>query len=260
MATTVSRRSHFDDGLNRVDIEEKSNSPEGIDRWLAAVALGQIFEDWSLEILWTLKSDSDENTRNAAVNALRGFPQELLARRPGHTEDISGDFKPGIWKLRPLPKLDTTNRNIYLAAVLDITGTEGPTTGTRLQNLLSKASGITSSGRLSKTRMKSLIEALLLTNAITRADSFPESDDIDLWIVHPPNTPECVVRPRNSRELTEIPVNEARAVFLMDPFIDPDFPNRDSAFAILTEHYEIKPNEYFLIGEALATQWQTLFA
>jgi len=71
--------------------------------------------------------------------------------------------------------------------------------------------------------------------------------------------PEFVIRGRDGRDITEIPVNEARAVLLNNRLMRRNPSNRDAGFRVLMEQYGIKPNEFFLVGEAMEHQWQTLF-
>jgi hypothetical protein len=54
-------------------------------------------------------------------------------------------------------------------------------------------------------------------------------------------------------------VNEAKAVLLDNRVTRRNPANRDAGFRVLMEQYDIKPNEFFLVGEAMEHQWQTLF-
>jgi hypothetical protein len=254
----MERRSFFSTSIDRADIERKARSPQEIDRWFAAVALGQIHEHWAFDLLKPLKADNDESTRIAAVNALRAFPLEFFETSIDGTSEIS-NFVPGIWKIRPLPTYDSGCRDLFLAAVMDIVGTEGPVTGGRIQSRLTGATAINLGKRISRGRLKTFLDELIKSNVLTRADSHLDSDDVELWIVHAPGMPEFVVRGRDGRDLTEIPVNEAMAVLQENRITRRNLNNRDAGFRVLMEHYEIKQNEFFLVGEAMAQQWQTLF-
>lgn len=253
------QKSFFTADFNRQDLEARASSPNDVDRWLAAVVLGQVHEEWSFDILKSLKSDVDENTRSAAINALRTFPQKFFVKSTGREDSSSEQFTPGVWKLRPLRALDSDNRELYLAAILDLISTEGPTTGLRIQNMLSKSSIIGTGKRVSRSRVKTLIDELVKFNLLTRADAHMNSNEIELWILHRPNASEFIVRKRNSRDLTEIPVNEAQAVLRASLSSGTALVDKDVAFKILIEQYDIKTNEFFLVGAAMDRQWQTLF-
>jgi hypothetical protein len=254
----MERRSFFSASIDQEDIERKARSTQEIDRWFAAVALAQIHEPWAFELLKALKADNDESTRVAAINALRSFPIEFFDASLDVSREDS-DFIPGIWKIRPLPTYDSSCRDLFLAAIVDIVGTEGSVTGGRIQTRLTGATAINSGKKVSKGRLKTLLDELIKSNVLTRADSHLDSDDIDLWIVHAPGTPEFVVRGRDGRDITEIPVNEAKAVLLDNRATRRNPANRDAGFRVLMEQYGIKPNEFFLVGEAMEHQWQTLF-
>jgi hypothetical protein len=254
----MERRTFFSASIDQEDVEKKARSPQEIDRWFAAVALAQIHEPWAFDLLKMLKSDNDESTRVAAVNALRAFPVEFFdASLDGSRED--SDFVPGIWKIRPLPSYDSNRRDIFLAAIVDIVGTEGSVTGGRIQSRLTGATSINSGKKVGKSLLKSLLDELIGSNVLTRADSHLDSDDVELWIVHAPGMPEFVIRGRDGRDITEIPVNEAKAVLLDNRVTRRNPANRDAGFRVLMEQYDIKPNEFFLVGEAMEHQWQTLF-
>ena len=256
----MSRKSHFDSGLERSQIEFMSNSSVAMDRWLSVIAAGQFLEEWALEIVWRLKSDQDENTRTAALHSLRNFPQDLLQNHHDISLGVLGDFVPGVWKYRPLPEYSTNNKNLYFAAVIDILNTEGPSTGNRIERLLNMGSKVANNGSISKGRTKTILDSLISSNAITRADTYLDSSNIDHWILHIPGSPEFIIRGRNSRFLSEIPVNEARSIYLSNISIDPDNPDSDAAISILIDHYEIQNNELHKIGAAMAVQWEKLFS
>ena len=255
----MERRSFFSAAIDRDDIETKARSRQEIDRWFAAVALGQVHESWAFEVLRKLKIDKDDNTRTAANNALKQFPKSFFELQNLEDDQSDEDFEVGVWKVRPLPTYESRNRDLFLAAIMDIVGTEGPVTGGRIQSRLSNATAINSGRRVSNGRLQTLLDELLKANMLTRADSHLESDEVVLWIVHTPGMPEYVIRGRDDREITEIPVNEARAVLLDNRSMRRNPSNRDTGFRVLMEQYGIKPNEFFLVGEAMEKQWQTLF-
>lgn len=255
----MERNSLFSSDLDQGDIESKATSSIAVERWLAAVALGQTHEQWAFDLLRVLKTDSDDNTRTAATNALQRFPKNFQVISSNSSSSSYSGFIPGVWKIRPLPKYESQSKNFFLAAVLDIVNTEGPVTGGRVQNRLSSAWEFETGARLGKRKVKTLLDDLIGSNALTRADMHLDSNDIDLWIVHFPGTVEFIVRPRNGRLLTEIPVNEARSVIQKNKAYRKDSSKRDDAFSELMNQYEIKPNEFFLVGEAMEHQWQTLF-
>jgi hypothetical protein len=256
----MERRSFFSAEIERSDLVSKAASRRVDDRWLAAVVLGRVFEQWSFDLLQKLKTDGDQSTRSAAVTSLRQFPPEHYERFLGAgSAGRDAEFVPGIWKLKPLPDYQHEIRDLFLAAVVDLVSVEGPVTGLRVQTMLTKASIVGGGGKVSKGRTRTLLVELIQSNLLTRADSYLSNDDIDLWILHKPGTPEFVVRKRMDRELVEIPVNEARAVLRGNQKFLRNSKNRDTAFRILMDHYEIRQNEFFLVGEAMATQWQLLF-
>jgi hypothetical protein len=255
----MERRSFFSAEIDQDELSVKAKSSSDVDRWLAAVALGQVHELWAFELLRTLKTDKDDNTRTAANNALKQFPKSFFELQNSDFEHSADDFEVGIWKVRPLPTYEASNRDLFLGAVMDIVATEGPVTGGRIQSRLSNATAINGGRRVSKGRLQTLLDELLKSNLLTRADSHLDSDDVELWIVHAPGMPEFVVRGRDGRDITEIPVNEAKAVLLENRATRRNPANRDAGFRVLMEQYGIKPNEFFLVGEAMEHQWQTLF-
>lgn len=256
----MERRSFFSAEIDQDELSAKAMSSSDVDRWFAAVALGQVHEAWAFEILRKLKIDKDENTRTAANNALKQFPKLFFEIQNIDGEQAPDSFEVGIWKVRPLPSYETSNRDLFLAAIMDIIGAEGPVTGGRIQSRLSYATAINSGRRVSKGRLQTLLDELLKSNMLTRADSHLDSEDVELWIVHTPGMPEFVIRGRDGRDITEIPVNEAKAVLLDNRATSRNPDDRDAGFRVLMEQYGIKPTEFFLVGEAMEQQWQSLFA
>lgn len=253
------RNDFFASESNRQEIENLAADETPSNRWLAAIKLSEIHEEWSATLLWKLKVDDDSNTRAAAIAALKKFPEDLLSRL-----QLAGTDKPArrnveVWRSGILPILSKDSRDEYEAAVLSLLQAEGPTTGGRVQRLIQKASQPSGGGKLTQAKLKPLLQNLIGANQVTRADEFFDSENLDLWILHIPTDPELIVRPRNERLLTEIPVNEARQVLLEDPRAQRRADNKEVAFAVLRRHYEIDQNELFLVGEALEGQWRNLF-
>jgi hypothetical protein len=183
----MERRSFFSAEINRTDLESKAHSSLEVDRWLAAVALQQVHEDWSFDLLWSLKVDSDEHTRTAALSALRTFPPSFFeSSAQGATTPSS--FAQGIWKVRPLPVFNEANSDLYLAAVIDLVAVEGAVTGGRINSRLSLATIAGCGSRVSQGRVKTLLKTLLDSNLLTRADAHLGSGDLSLWILHAPGT------------------------------------------------------------------------
>ena len=253
------RKSFFAVDLDREELAAGAISDQPDQRWLAAVALGRVHENWACRLLWALKTDTDECTRRAATASLRDMPPELQRAVVVEELVVQTDFKPTTWKLKALPEYESTAKDLYLAAVVDLTSSEGPVTGARVQVMLTRAAQITGLRKISKGRTKKLLDELLQSNVLTRADTHRDSDDIDLWILHQPRQPEVVIRGRQGRSLAEIPVNESRAVLHASGKSGRGSKSRDAAFGVLMTHYEIKPNEFFLVGEAMSGQWQSLF-
>lgn len=253
------RNSFFQSELNRQELEGQSQDIVPTNRWLAAIKLSEIHELWAAKLLWNLKVDADENTRTAAVTGLKTFPESILsllseARSSSGVVSVSERWKSGI-----LPALTKDSREDYEAAVLSIVASEGPTTGARIQRLLQQASQPSGGGKVSQGKLKPILDTLIKSNDLTRADEFLDSENLELWILHAPGQNDLVVRGRNERLLTEIPVNEARAVLLSDQRFQRRPDNREVAFAALRRHYDIDQNELYVVGEALEGQWRNLF-
>lgn len=253
------RNDFFATESNRQELENLSADATSSNRWLAAIKLSEIHEEWAAKLLWKLKVDEDSNTRAAAIAALKKFPEKLLSSLHAKSEAVPARRAVEVWKSGILPVLSKDSREEYEAAVLSILQAEGPTTGGRVQRLIQKASQPSGGGKLTQAKLKPLLENLLRANEVTRADEFFDSENLDLWILHIPTDPELIVRTRNERLLTEIPVNEARQVLREDPRVQRRADNKEVAFAVLRRHYEIDQNELFLVGEALEGQWRNLF-
>lgn len=256
------RKVFFESHADRQELEAQAVDSVATNRWLAAIKLSQIHEQWSAELLWKLKVDEDQNTRDAAINALKSFPAEMLSRLgsvDASVEFIAEDYSEfENLKFGILSPWSNETRSEYEANALDIVSYEGPTTGGRIQRLLELAARPGGGGKISQAKLRPLLENLIRDNQLTRADEFYDSENIDLWILHVPGKPAVVIRPRNARLLTEIPVNEARQVLLRDQRFQRRPENREVAFSALQRHYEIQPNEFFLVGEAFEGQWQNL--
>lgn len=259
------RRSFFASDSNRQEIEAQAKDSSATTRWLASIKLAEIHELWAAELLWVLKVDDDENTRSAAVNALKTFPPEILGKL-GPSDSIQVEFTVlgdevdyESWKFGILSPFSTETAGEYATAIESLVEHEGPITGGRIQRLIQLAAKPSGGGKISQVKFRALLDGLVKENILTRADEFFDSEDTDLWILHLPARPAIWVRPRNERLLTEIPVNEARQVLLNDQRVQRRPDNRDVAFACLQRHYEIMQNELFLVGEALEGQWRNLF-
>lgn len=253
------RKSFFDSEINRQELEMLSDDRNPTNRWLAAIKLSEVHEPWAAILLWKLKVDDDDNTRTAAIAALKGFPEEILGSLSVSHSSSQSNRTFEIWRSGILPMLTKDTQPEYESAIISLVHSEGPTTGSRIQRLLQKAAQPSGGGKLTQGKLKPVIERLIKGNSLTRADEFFDSSDLDLWILHIPGDPELVVRGRNERLLTEIPVNEARQVLLDDPRSQRRSDNKEVAFAVLRRHYQIDQNELFLVGEALEGQWRNLF-
>lgn len=252
------RKDFFQAVVDERSIREGANSPDSTQRWFAVIQLSQIIERWSCDLLWGLKDDEDESTRVAARNALRNFPKEFLTGRT--TEEFSSEpISVSIWKVRPLPTLNASSRDLFLAAVLDLLNAEGATTGGRIFRLLGACNQASGSKTIGRGQVKQLLDDLHKANRIARVDEHLDSDLIDSWIVIPRGWPEYVIRPRNSRDLRDIPITEARAVLRNDRRFMRDTTKTDLGFRALREQYEIADNEFHVVGEALENQWLGLF-
>lgn len=257
------RKAFFNSHADQHELESQAVDTVATNRWLAAIKLSEIHEQWSAELLWKLKIDEDQNARDAAVNALKSFPAEILSKLgsvDSTSEIVAEDYSDfESWKFGILSPWSSDTKDEYEGAALTIVEHEGPTTGGRIQRLLELAARPGGGGKITQAKLRPLLENLISANALTRADEFYDSDNIDLWILHVPGHPAVVLRPRNERLLTELPVNEARQVLLRDQRYLRRPDNREVAFAALQRHYEIHANEFFLVGEALEGQWQNLF-
>ncbi len=254
----MDRNNFFGGHSTFEELAQQSRSNDASQRWLAAIGFSQYKTIESARILWLLSKDADTVTQDAAVVALREFDQEVL--RQLEMENSAGqqhNFAPGIWKYQNIGPLTKDSEGVFHETVKSILSVEGPTTGARLQRLLGLASGQTRS--LTQNRVQRLVEGLIFAHEIARVDIHFDSPDLTVWIFNLPGQPDYCVRKRNERLLTEIPVNEARAVLAEDRQYKRRPNNRELAFKILTEHYEIAPNEFFIVGEALEHQWQGLF-
>lgn len=244
-------------GDNLSDLLAEINSPDSSRRWTIALSLSQFINIESALALHKLKSDPNELVRTAAATSLSGFSQSLLTEMETTlASKADSDFVSGVWKSSPLPPLLKDVAEMYAEAVLDIVKTEGPTTGGRLRRLLGEAS-LMGKG-LNYSKLNSVLDPLLKAGLVLRVDRHGVEARLEQVIISAPGLPEIVVRPRNQRLLTEIPINEARAVLQSNTRYRLR-PNKNLGFEVLSRHYEIQPNELFLVGEALENQWAGLF-
>ncbi len=254
----MDRNKFFGDKAPFEELLEQSRSSDATERWIAAIGLSQHKTLESARILWALSRDDDPVTRDAATVGLREFDSSVLKLLEQETSgNAETEFVPDVWKYQNIGPLTKESEGLFLETIENILSVEGPTTGSRIQRLLGMASG---QGRsMSQPKVSKLLERLLFTHAITRIDIHFDSEDLSIWIVKLPTQPDFVIRDRNDRLLTEIPVNEARAILSADRQFQRKPDNREVAFAILTEKYAIASNEFFLVGKALEHQWQGLF-
>lgn len=252
------RSSFFSNEFDESEVAALSESPEPGDRWLAAIQLGQTSSLWAAQILWKLRLDEDSSTRTAAISAIRKYEPSVLAELGLNVDSGNTKFEPQVWKAHPLPKYEAASRELYAASIVDILGCEGPTTGGRVFRLLCAAAVAGGNSYPSRNQVKELVSKLFEMGSITRTDKHLDSSIFDMWILNLPDYPDLVIRPRMSRDLTEIPVNEAQAVLRQDPRFMRR-PNPDMGWEILKRQYEIGQNEFHLVGEALENQWLGLF-
>jgi hypothetical protein len=179
---------------------ELAVSTDSSDRWLAAVQLGQIKTLSSAEILWRLREDTDESTRLAATNALRGFDSSLTSSLSNISETLDGLQVFGTWKVRPLPKLESATKEAFAACVMDLLATEGPTTGSRIYRLLCQATAASSENYPSRTQVRDICQTLVVQSTICRVDKHFDSDRLDQWILNVPGFPDFQIRNRGTRE------------------------------------------------------------
>jgi hypothetical protein len=235
----------------------EAKSDDEMTRWASAISLAEFASLESALTLHSLKSDPSVLVRTAAANSLASFPEALRKEmETSVAQDVSSGFVSEVWKSYPLPKFVKSVLNEYCEATLKIIFTEGPTTGSRIRRLLAEASLMGRS--FNATKCLAVIEPLVESGKLTRIDRFEPKAPIDKMIFTSPGIPEIVVRHRDSRLITEIPVNEARAVLLANTRYKLR-PNKNLGFEVLSRHYEIQQNELFLVGEALENQWEGLF-
>lgn len=252
------RRDFFAYDASEEELIRQSKSTSADERWLAAIQLGQTHTAFAANLLWVLKEDSDESTRTAATMALRNFPVEILALV--ELDKFAGDvnFEPTHWKVRPLPKYVADSRDLYSAAMIDIVSSEGPTSGNRIFRLLSQASAAGGAYHPTRTQVRDTALALVEYRALSRVDKHFDSPLLEHLIMTIPGVPEVIIRDRFGREIADIPINEAQEVLRADARFMRR-PSPDMGWEVLMRHYDIKPNEFHLVGEALEGPWQGLF-
>jgi hypothetical protein len=253
------RRNFFSAEASQEELVANANSSSAGDRWLAAIQLGQESEVWAAELLWKLKDDTDDSTRSAAIASLRNFKQEVLFEvGGGGISEGYETFIPTTWKVRPLPKLEVASRDLFSASIIDILGAEGPTSGTRIFRLISKAVSASGNSYPSRTQIRDLLVPLLESHAVTRVDKHFESQILEHWIINLVGYPEFIIRERGEREIDEIPLNEAQGVLKNDARFMRR-PDPDMGWEVLKRQYDIHQNEFHKVGEALEGSWQGLF-
>ncbi len=245
------------DGETLQDLLAEIDSPDSSRRWTIALTLSQFENIESALALHKLKSDPNELVRTAASSSLSGFSQGVLTEMETTlASSVDSNFISGLWKSTPLPPFLKAVTDEYADAILEIIKTEGPTTGGRLRRLLGEAS-LMGKG-LNYTKLASVLDPMLKAGHVLRVDRHGVDARLEQVIVSAPGLPEIVVRARNQRLLTEIPINEARAVLQANTRYRLR-PNKNLGFEVLSRHYEIQPNELFVVGEALENQWEGLF-
>ena len=235
-----------------------SKSLDFAQRWTAAIGLSEIHTLESAQILFMLQSDEQEIVRTASKSSLSAMPASirLALEKSLAVSGASVDFIPNVWKTKPLAPYTASLKHDYQNVVLDIISTEGPTCASRIRRLLGGAS-LTGSG-FTAHKCKQVLDPMLASGLIYRVDRHPLEANFEFLILSQKALPEFVIRKRNDRQLTEIPVNEARAV-LMQNIKYQRKPDKEVGFQVLCMHYEIQQNEFFLVGEALEGQWLGLF-
>jgi hypothetical protein len=252
------RRDFFAYDTSEEELKLQSESTSADDRWLAAIQLGQTHTVSAAKLLWVLKEDSDESTRIAATMSLRNFPVEIL--RSMELDKLAGDltFEPTQWKVRPLPKYGADSKDLYSAAMVAIVSSEGPSSGNRIFRLLSQAAAAGGAYHPTRTQVRDIALALVEYRALSRVDKHFDNPLLEHLIVTIPGLPEVFIRDRFGREIADIPINEAQEVLRADSRFMRR-PSPDMGWEVLMRHYDIKPNEFHLVGEALEGPWQGLF-
>jgi hypothetical protein len=255
------RKSFFEEPGSEDSLRERAQDGDPFIRWACAVELGQISSPWAIEILWTLKTDSNEHTRAAALNSLKQFSELEIGKSVGQSFADFGGLERNYseWKSRPLPNLSDETSAIFETAIVDILGTEGPTPGSRIFRLMSDSIDPNNRFVLSKHRLSKVLKALVSANTLTRNDYTPSRDDLETSNYHLTSLPGVAIRPRGSRRLEEVPVTEVRELLNSNPRVARRIGDLDFQFRVITEHYQIQQNEFHIVGALLEREWFGLF-
>ena len=263
------KAGYFSEVPDRETLEDNALDLDGAIRWVAAIELGQVQEEWSAQILWRLKTDHDENVRAAALNSLSRFDRAQLAQfvaqldfepfieRP-ETKRQFGDDDYVPWRIRPLPDPSPENEWQVAPALLDIINTESPVTGGRILYLYGSAVFPNMPKKISKYRLKKALNSLIGRNLIARADTV-DDENLENWILHTVGMPDVVVRDKGPRTYGQIPINEVRAMIIKRLRSRYESSSPDTKFMTLQEVYSIKNSELHIIGGLLENEWQGLF-
>lgn len=256
------RKSFFEEQSSEESLRERSLDPDPFVRWACAVELGQLTSVWAIELLWQLKTDSNEHTRAAAVNSLKQFSELEISSGLGNSfaESAHVDRSYSEWKIRPLPNLSDETSAIFETAIVDILATEGPTTGARIFRLMSASIDPNNRFVLSKHRLNKVLESLVLVNTLTRNDYTPSKNDLETSTYHLTSLPGIAIRPRGTRRLEEIPVTEVREVLNLNPRVRRRSGDLDFQFRVIAEEYQILQKELHIVGALLEREWFGLFA
>lgn len=163
------------------------------------------------------------------------------------------------WKIRVLPEHTGDLNPVIEALVIDILGTEGPSTGSRLIRLIRESLATNDPSSFTKKHLNSALNNLLRVNRVARNDFFPEKDDLSTSTYYLATLPRVAVRPRGSRQLDEIPATEIRYLLDSHPRAQRRALSPDMAYRVISEHYEIKPHEVHIVGGLLEKEWLGIF-
>jgi hypothetical protein len=256
------RKSFFDEPSSQEELLARSQSTDPFERWTAAVELGHVAQKWAVPILWEMKTDNDENTRVAALASLANYSDEEISKGIGESGTprihVAKEYRE--WKTRTLPELSDDTSALFETVVLDILGTEGPTTGNRIFRLIGTSVNPNNKYVVSKNSLKKILRTLVARNVITRSDFNPSSDELDVSTFHLTGQPGVVVRRRGNRLLEEIPLAELKETIRNDPRASRRRGDADFLFKVVAQNFEISHLEYHIVGRLLEREWFGLFA
>lgn len=256
------RKSFFEEQSSEQSLRARARDSDTFVRWACAVELGQLTNPWAIQLLWELKTDSNDHTRAAALNSLKQFSEVEISSSLGTSfgESAMVDRSYSEWKIRPLPNLSDETSAIFETAIIDILATEGPTTGSRIFRLMSESIDPNNRFVLSKHRLSKVLKALVLTNTLTRNDYTPSKSDLETSTYHLTSLPGVAIRPRGTRRLEEIPVTEVRELLNSNPRVRRRSGDLDFQFRVVSEEFQILPNEFHIVGALLEREWFGLFS